>query len=180
MYAAEMNLEQFQQGIDFEFHMYGGTLLDSICVDRETGNDNKKNKLVSMFSFSRNNYVVIDSDAKVVDGEVKEGSNFGPAKVYIRNKIVEKINQSNQSNGPIPQIGLWYKEGNADIPTIESYLDAESARITGGTKKVRASKIVDKWNDSQKKLSDFKSGLREEIEKLYNMIAAWNHDSTEN
>lgn len=176
MYANEKQLETFRQGIDFEFHMYGGTLLDSICLDRENEDDNEKNKLVSMFSFSRNNYVVIDSDAKTEYGKVEDISNFKEAKHYIRNKIMEKIEQSNQSNSLLPQIGLWYKEGNTAIPTIESYLDDDSAKINASTKKLRALKIVITWNDSQKKLADFKPGLSEEIKTLYNMIASWNHD----
>lgn len=98
-----------------------------------------------MFSFSRNNYVVIDSDASTVNKKVIDKSNFKDAKHYIRNKIAEKIDQANQSNSKLPQIGLWYQEGNIDVPTIESYLDVDSAKIKGSTKKIRALKIVKTW-----------------------------------
>lgn len=83
---------------------------------------------------SRNNYVVIDSDAKSEYGKVKDISKFKDAKHYIRNKKMEKISQADQSNSLIPQIGLCYKEGNVDIPTIESYLDDDSAKINSATK----------------------------------------------
>jgi hypothetical protein len=176
MYAAEMKLEEFRQGIEYEFQMYGGTLLDSICLDWENRNNDEKNKLVAMFSFSRNNYVVIDSDAKTEYGEVTDISNFKDAKHYIRGKIMEKIDQANQNKSLIPQIGLWYKEGDVDIRTIESYLDDDSLKIKGETKKVRALKIVEYWNENNKNFSDFKPGLKKEIEILYNMIVSWNHD----
>lgn len=131
----------------------------------------------SMFSFSRNNYVVIDSDAtKNEYGEIEDISNFIKAKHYIRDKIIQKIEQSNHNNSAMPQIGIWYKEGKIDIPTIESYLDDDSENIKGSTKKLRALKIVETWSESQKKLSDFKAGLSDEIELLYNMIAGWNNE----
>ena len=169
MFAHENDCELFTQGVDFEFQMYGGTLLDSLSLIK-IGEDpsQEHRKLVSMFSFSRNAYVVIDSDAiKNEDGKIIDQSNFFNAKNYIKS-------QMNNMNSDGYKVGIWFDEGNTEIRTIEDYLDENSKKAAPKSlsKKIRAQKISESWGKT-KTLSDFKSGLRGEIAKLYNLIKSW-------
>jgi hypothetical protein len=69
MYFAEQNLPKLRRGSDYEFQMFGGTLLDSLCLVHDNlSAENEYKKLVEMFSFSRNAFIVIDSDAVKKDG----------------------------------------------------------------------------------------------------------------
>jgi predicted ATP-dependent endonuclease of OLD family len=169
MYTCENDKSSLQQGRDYEFQMFGGTLLDSLCLIHE-GEDEEESykKLVSMFSFSRNAFVVIDSDAiEKSDGEIVDKSNFFKAKKYIKEQF-ESLKDTREG------IGLWYEEGNTEIRTMESYLDDESVDFIkpSWTKKISAQKVTENWTED-KKLSDFKGDLNGEIEKLYDAIAIW-------
>lgn len=169
MYAYENHKSSLQQGRDYEFQMFGGTLLDSLCLihEGEVAEESYK-KLVSMFSFSRNAFVVIDSDAiKKSDGAIVDKSNFFKAKKYIK-KQFELLKESREG------LGLWYEEGNTKIRTMESYLDNTSRAFIkpSWTKKIAAQKVTENWTED-KKLSDFKGDLNGEIEKLYDVIAIW-------
>ena len=170
-YSNEKNIEQFVQGRDFEFHMFGGTLLDSLSLVKSDGKGEEEyKKLVSMFSFSRNAYVVVDSDAvKNSDGKIIDKSNFQKAKQYIKSQF-DELSQNNAN------LGLWYKEGDTNIRTMENYLDESSLQLikeNSWTKKVAAQKITESWVKN-KKLSDFPNNLENEIDTLYKMIKSWN------
>lgn len=170
MYAHEAEKPIPEQGRDYEFQMYGGTLLDSLCVTEDGKQDDEAlKKLVKMFSFSRNAYVVIDSDAtKTQYGEIVDQSNFSNAKSYIERQIKE-LNDCGAN------LGLWYESGNTEIKTIEDYMDEESINSVANyvPKKQRAQRIVAMY-DENKKLADFKDGLKDQIESLFNAIEKWN------
>ena len=166
LYAAENGLSRTRQGEHFEFQMYGGALLDSLCLIKSDSDENEeRRKLVEMFSFSRNAFIVMDSDAVRTDpNTVRDQSTFFTAKNFIKK-------QASQLNTQGYQIGLWYAEGDTTLRTIEDYLDDLSLQTRGPTKKITAQKRVAQWE--QKKLSDFPEPLALEIEKLYNHILAW-------
>ncbi len=167
MYTRENNLSQLLQGSHFEFQMYGGTLLDSISLIK-SGRDIpiQGRKLVEMFSFSRNAYIVIDSDAiKRDDGAIGDKSNFQKAKLFIKRQVT-RLNHDGY------RLGLWYPEGDNKLRTIEDYLDADSLSAgTSNTKKIAAQKRVALW--SEKNLHDFPKALGIEIKKLYEQISNW-------
>jgi energy-coupling factor transporter ATP-binding protein EcfA2 len=173
MYAFENELEKFIQGKHYEFQMFGGTLLDSISLIQNGENESEEyKKILSMFSFSKNAFIVIDSDCvKNSDSKIYDQSKFYNAKQYIKSEI-ENYNKNNER-----KIGLWYKDGNTDIRTIEDYLDAKSMQMKkeSWTKKVSALKITQLW-EMNKKLSDFPNKLEQEIKNLYNIITEWNKD----
>jgi AAA domain, putative AbiEii toxin, Type IV TA system len=174
LHSNENNLPLLLQGKDYDFQMFGGTLLDSLCIIKENTKPEieieEYKKLISMFSFSRNAFVVIDSDSVLnADNRIVDKSKFSGAKSYIRNQI-ESLKKQNSN------LGLWYKEGNIEIRTIESYLDDESIELeskNNWTKKIAAQKITESW-DTKKKLSDFKNNLAEEIKILHDTIVRWN------
>ena len=167
MYSTENELPSFTQGRQFEFNMYGGAILSAISLFRDGELDESAgSKLVAMFSFSRNSYVIIDSDAIAKNDGVVDQSTFSTAKTYI-------ADQFNQLTGN-QNIGLWFDEGNTAIKTIEDYLDESSLESApSGTKTHRAKTIVERWTDD-KKLSDFRGDLGFRIQALYNAIALWN------
>jgi hypothetical protein len=169
IYSKENNVKLFTQGRDYEFHMFGGTLLDSLSLIKpDEKKDDEYKKLVSMFSFSRNAYVVIDSDAvKTADGEIVDKSNFKNAKIYIKSQFNKLLVDS-------AKLGLWYKEGDTDIRTMEDYLDEDSLELIkkSWTKKVTAQKLTESWKS--KKLSNFPNNLENEIASLYKIIKSWN------
>ena len=123
-----------------------------------------------MFSFSRNAFIIIDSDAvKKADGTVVDQSNFFEAKQHIK-KQIKSLSQDGCS------IGLWYSEGDTFVRTIEDYLDRQSIELVSITQakkqKKRSAQIrVRSWDN--KKLSDFPNGLATEIKILYESIARW-------
>lgn len=171
MYSIEEELSPLIQGRDFEFQMYGGTLLDSLCFIKE-GNDEEEEykKLVSMFSFSRNAFVMIDSDAVLnEDKGIIDKSKFKNAKAYIKKEFVSL---SNFNRG----LGLWYKEGDISVRTMESYLDVDSIKLiesNSWTKKIASQKVTESWGSS-KKLEDFPNNLLNEIRILSQTIEEWN------
>jgi hypothetical protein len=171
MYIRENGVKTFVQGRDYEFQMFGGTLLDSLCYIKEGLNENDElKKLVSIFSFSKNAFVIIDSDAvEKEDKGVIDKSKFANAKKFIKEQF-ELLSKNSRS------LGLWYKEGNIEIRTMESYLDDESNNLiqeNSWTKKIAAQKVTSGWI-GEKKLSDFKNNLKSEIEELYKKIEKWN------
>jgi len=132
------------------------------------GEDSKleKRKLIEMFSFSRNAYVVMDSDAVIrPDNKIYDQSNFEAAKQFIKTQIFS-MNEKGY------KLGLWFSEGNTELRTIEDYLDHSSLDIVAsGRKKIEAQKRVAKWGN--KKIGDFDSPLSNEIEMLYKQISKW-------
>jgi len=167
MYSRENGLPQFMQGSHFEFQMYGGTLLDSISlIHRGRDIPTQGKKLVEMFSFSRNAYIVVDSDAvKLSDGKIIDKSYFSKAKLFIESQV-------HQLNRDGYKLGLWYPEGDAKLRTIEDYLDADSLSVgTSSTKKIAAQKRVALWE--KKTLNDFPEALGREVKKLYEQIRDW-------
>ena len=166
MHSEENALPVLRRGIDFEFQMYGGTLLDSICLIKNGSDEAKEQrKLVSMFSFSRNAYVLADSDAVFSDdGSVVDKSNFFAAKKFIQSEI-------NRLNSQGYKLGMWYAENDTELRTIEDYLDEDSLGIAiSSTKKIAAQKRVATW--TEKKLNDFPAPLSTEIAKLEH-ICTW-------
>ena len=90
MYASENEFPAWRRGRNFEFQIYGGSILDSLCLikDGSSSSEIENNKLVEMFSFSRNAFIIIDSDAvKKADGTVVDQSNFFEAKQHIKKQI---------------------------------------------------------------------------------------------
>jgi len=165
MYAIENNFEPLRQGEHFEFQMYGGAILDSLCLIEEGLDANEEiRKLVSMFSFSRNAYIVTDSDAIIKDDIIVDKSKFSNAKLFIKRQV-EKLNEDGY------KLGLWYAENNTELKTIENYLDAQSLDVNGKTKKIAAQNRVNNWDN--KTLDDFDDSLKNEIEKLYEKIESW-------
>ncbi|NVK63230.1 MAG: AAA family ATPase [Flavobacteriales bacterium] len=173
MYIAENELPKLIQGTHYEFQMYGGTLLDSLCLMKnDHSEEDELKKLVSMFSFSRNAYLITDSDAiRKDDGTIVDQSNFKKAKEFVANEF-EKLSKNNYN------LGLWYKKDNTEIRTLENYLDdktIEDFRLqskSGLTKKIYAQKVTQSWDN--RTLADFKFSLSEEIKVLYETIAEWN------
>lgn len=165
MYANEYKKKAFKQGVDYEFQMFGGTLLDSLCLikDDDSTEEEEFKKLVSMLSFSRNAFVVIDSDAVKKAGKIIDKSKFQNAKQYIKNQFEEMKN---------PNLGLWYKKDHTKIRTIEDYIPKKFKPSRVGTKKLKAQDNIQVWDD-QVKLSDFNHSLNNEIKTLYELIEKW-------
>jgi hypothetical protein len=173
MYAREHDLRVFKKGDDFEFQMYGGAILDSICIEGErTSIDlSESEKIVKMFSFSRNAYIVIDSDShKTEDGSIIDKSNFSKAKNYIKSELEELKSEKNK-------VGIWFSEGDTIFRTIEDYLDQKSLASVplSGSKRRKAQRIVNSWS-SEKSLKEFCPELTEEIKQLYDCISEWQPD----
>lgn len=174
IYCLENNFPFLQQGKNYDFQMFGGTLLDSLCLIKNDNSEEREKieykKLISMFSFSRNAFIVIDSDSVLnIDGEIIDKSKFSNAKKYIK-KQVDLLKSQNQN------LGLWFKEGDTVIRTIESYLDDISLKLkseNNWTKKICAQKITESWGTT-KKLSVFKQNLDLEIKELFDIITEWN------
>jgi energy-coupling factor transporter ATP-binding protein EcfA2 len=169
MFAKENKTFDFLQGINYEFQMFGGTLLDSLCLIKEGLDEGAEyKKLVEMFSFSRNAFIVIDSDAvKNADGDIIDKSKFKNAKMFVRSQLEELLKENYK-------LGLWYKEGETDIRTMEDYLDNDSTAITAATKKLSAQKRVESWGQN-KTLKEFPNDLEKEVAILYETIASWNN-----
>lgn len=170
MFARENSKPVPCQGRDYEFQMYGGTLLDSICLAKnETNANDQLKKLVEIFSFSRNAYVLIDSDAvKKADGSVYDKSNFTAAKKFVREQF--DVLRSERRN-----LGLWYEAEDTDVTTIEDYLDDVSKEVAkkAPTKKIGAQKAVSSWNNDTK-LDGFPGGLTQKVTSLFDAIEIWN------
>jgi AAA15 family ATPase/GTPase len=175
MYCRENQEKKFRRGIDYEFQMFGGTLLDSLCFIKYglASEEEERKKLVEMFSFSRNAFVVIDSDAvKIAIGgrdKTVDKSKFKSAKKFIKSQF-EELNAKGLN------LGLWYKAGNTQIRTLEDYLDADTVAALKSrklTKKIYAQTATDSWSDS-KRLDEFPHGLKKEIKTLYELIKKWN------
>jgi len=174
LHAFENDLLELTPGYHYEFQIYGGAILDSICFMKlEDNGQEELQKLVSMFSFSRNAYIVIDSDAILMDGRIVEKSNFKKAKEFIR-KQFEELKTKGYN------LGLWYNKNNTTQTTIEDYIDDETKIFIKSkfkrnvwSKKVYAIKVTEYWGGN-KLMSDFKPGLNEEISKLYDTIVSWN------
>lgn len=174
MYCEENSLAQLRQGLDFEFQMFGGALLDSLSLKNSTAMsvEEQQRKLIEMFSFSRNAFVIIDSDAVERDGVVVDQSNFSAAKAFIKLQF-----ELLQTQGF--KLGLWFEYGNTEKRTLEDYLDSESVKKhgsqseSGKSKKRYAQAVVQDWTD-QKVLSDFPNELSRQIENLAKTIRSWN------
>lgn len=170
MYASENNQPVLRQGSDYEFQMYGGAILDSLCLVKERSDENQKElelkKIVEMFSFSRNAYVVMDSDAVTNpdNGDLYDQSTFWKAKQFIK----EQSETSQHGN-----VGLWYAENNTEFRTIESYLDEVSLMAVSKslTKKLAAQQRVNDW--TEKRLEEFPYELGQEIAKIYAAVSSW-------
>jgi energy-coupling factor transporter ATP-binding protein EcfA2 len=170
MYLAENELPKLRRGIDYEFQIYGGTLLDSLClVSDGISLEIECQKLVKMFSFSRNAFVVIDSDAAIRGGEIVDISTFSKAKKFINDQLSILIDDGYK-------LGIWFDHGNISASTIEDYLDATTIELhprRSLSKNVYAQKIVETWGNG-KRLSDFPHNLECRIAKLVEVIASWN------
>ncbi|MEM6253722.1 MAG: AAA family ATPase [Cyanobacteria bacterium P01_D01_bin.156] len=177
MYGQENQLSPLVRGLQYEFQMFGGALLDSLCLIKNGSSEEEEyKKIVSMLSFSRNAFVVIDSDAvkKNIKGQDKivDKSKFSAAKKYIKNQFTELSRYG-------LNLGIWYKAGNTKIKTLEEYLDKDTIENFGTqelskkTKKIYAQMVTQSW-DETKSLDDFPNNLKREIESLYQMIMTWN------
>jgi len=173
MYCNEKNIPVPVKGIDYQFQMFGGTLLNNICITTEDLSEEEENqKLVEMFSFSRNAYVVIDSDAwiKKEGDDITDKSKFEKAKNFIADQF-ESLSEFGFN------VGLWYDKRNTEITTIEDHIDTSSIEkvgMRGNKSKVQyAYQIVSTW-DSEKKLEEFKGDLKLRVEDIVNHIRLWN------
>ena len=174
MYARDEYKKEFIQGSNYEFQMFAGTLLNSLYLTQDLNESQQKEeykKLVSMFSFSRNAFLVMDSDAIMKDEELTDKSTFAKAKNYIKNQFEEK-NKAKVGY----KLGLWYKQGDIKVTTIEDYLDQDSRQFYNPNKKLdSALKITKYWTCQNFQLSAFEEhNLKHEIEILYNHIELWN------
>ena len=70
-------------------------------------------------------------------------------------------------------MGIWYKEGDIEIRTIENYIPKKLQKSKSKTKKLKAQENVILWGTGVK-LSDFNHSLDEEIKILYELIGKWN------
>lgn len=160
-----------RKGIDFQFQMYGGSLLDFLGIKPDELNEEENlKKLVDMFSFSRNAFVVIDSDCLIEDGVPVDKSSFETAKKSIYEGLMNLKDEGYK-------VGLWYEKDNPDVPSIESYLDEATIKACGKPKKPKvryAQKVVKKWEKTDKKFSDFNSSLESRIKELVECIDSWN------
>ena len=165
MYSLENNKNLMLKGIDYDFIMSGGTLLDSYFL---SDSDNPK-KIINMLSFSRNSYVVIDSDAKESkNGKIKDISNFENAKNYINNQLHKLASKDGL------KLGIWYHKDCTKAKTMENYLDEESLKYIkkSWSKKKVALELTKKWK-KKTKLNEFPNNLETEIKKLYKCIESW-------
>ena len=169
MYLNENGLPALHKGLDFHFQMFGGALLTKYCLSQESLSQAERNqKLVEMFSFSRNSFVVIDSDSVLKDGAIEDNSNFGDAKSFIRKQLLEL-----KAKGF--KVGLWFDEDNTDVYSIEDYLDSKTIDFVGNRKSskvIYAKKVTDSWN-SEKRLDDFRHGLKSKIAKMVEVVRSW-------
>jgi hypothetical protein len=123
-----------------------------------------------MFSFSRNAFIVVDSDAIEKDGIVLDQSKFANAKSFIKEQFEMLVGRGYK-------LGLWFEEDNTEVRTLEDYLDQETIgrnpRNKSQTKKIHAQMVTISWTEG-KKLSDFPHGLEPKIAELVNIIQSWN------
>jgi AAA15 family ATPase/GTPase len=183
MYAREMGKKVFKPGLDYQFQMYGGQLLDYLYFEEE----DKLDKITNLFYLNRNFYVITDNDFESAkSGEEKIKSKFENAKDYFEFKI-DELRQVGYS------CGFW-KETNTQISTIEFYMkkgaeyakykinsnvfkpDSPKKDLTttySRSKGANSYLVTKRWNDDIK-LSHFESELKIHIEKLYNTIKSWN------
>lgn len=171
MWCQERGRREPVQGLDYEFSMYGGAILANLCATSAgLTDDERSSKLVEMFSFSRNAYVVLDSDAFLNEetGAVVDRSNFREAKRLVANQLLEAGGNT----------GVWFDEGNTEIATIEDYLDVASRAASGlsGGKKLRALKAVDSW-DENKLLAHFEHDLERRVGDLVEAIVTWSDNA---
>ena len=170
MYAKETSSPQLLQGQHFQFQIYGGAILDSLSLQEvdAAAIDEENRKLVDMFSFSRNAYVVIDSDAvERADGTIYDKSNFRNAKQFIKAQF-EVLNADGY------QVGLWYPEGDTQLSTIEDYVpsEIEDAIPPSLGKRPAAERRVALWREQGKTMTDFPKA-QPEVAKLYKAIFEW-------
>ncbi|MEO6229762.1 MAG: AAA family ATPase [Ferruginibacter sp.] len=170
LYAEEKVCNKFEQGIHYEFKPFAGTLLGCYCIDKENKKTEEEKaredeKLISMFSFSRNAFIIIDSDAFEDNGEIIDVSTFKKAKKIIKRQFKEKNKQGYN-------LGLWYNEGDTFINTIEKYLPHTPPKT--GSKLSYAKRITKEWTKYSHPLSSFKGNLEKEIQNLYRCIEKWN------
>ncbi|PSW06081.1 AAA family ATPase [Photobacterium lipolyticum] len=171
MYANENELTPLTQGHHYEFQMFGGTLLDSLCCIKDGLSEYVEfKKLVSIFSFSRNAYLITDSDAIKKENVIIDQSKFSAAKDFFANEFDALLEDGYK-------LGLWYKRHDTEVRTLEDYLDSRSLEENGSlsstTKKLYALKVTNSW-DEERKLNDFKNNLNNEIHDLDAMIRSWN------
>jgi len=152
--------------------MYGGTLLDSLCLVKEgISIDIEFKKIISMVSFSRNAFLVTDSDAIYSEnGDIKDQSRFKAAKEFMA-KEFERLNSEGLN------LGIWFKKDNTEIRTLENYLDDKTTKKNPKkgkpTKKIYAQRVSVEWADD-KSLKEFKCNLFDEIRILHETIQLWN------
>ncbi|WP_299008586.1 hypothetical protein [uncultured Shewanella sp.] len=151
--------------------MFGGTLLDSLyCIKGKKSKNNEFKKLVSIFSFSRNAYLITDSDAIKKENKIIDQSNFSEAKDFFAAEFASLSEKGYK-------LGLWYKKNNTEVRTLEDYLDdisiKDNPKLGKPTKKLYALKITNLW-DETKRLKDFKNNLSNEIQALDELIRQWN------
>ncbi len=166
MFCMENNRRTLKKGSAYEYQMYGGSLLDSLCMIVEgLEADEQKKKLVEMFSFSRNAFVIIDSDAIEKDGVVVDNSSFAAAKAFMSE-------QFNDLNGYGYKIGMWFDEGDTEFKTIEDYrLITDPIRPEWRSKTVHAHKVVGAWEG--RTFSEFPLQLQDRIRNLVDVIDSW-------
>lgn len=172
MYCHQNSVPVLQRGIHYEFQMFGGTLLDSLCLidDGRIEESVAVKKIIEMFSFSRNAYIVIDSDAEEINSIVTDRSNFKKAKDFIEAEVYDL-----KSKGM--NVGIWYDKGNVSARTLEDYIDQCTIEKVGSrgsfTKKIYAQKVANNW-DIYRPLSNFPNGLKRKISDLVDVIQTWN------
>lgn len=169
LYALQYKKKMFREHLDYCFQMFGGTSLKHHFFHE--GNRDPDGELFPMLSIGRNAFIITDSDTKEKDGVVKDTSNFAEAK-----RLIKEQQQAHLKKGY--KIGIWFREGDAEYPTMESFLDEESLSKASEyelekQKMKAARKIINSWGKN-KTLDDFKPELETEIENLYAFIESWN------
>ena len=174
MHLAEKGVGPLRRGIDFEFQMFGGALLDSFyLLDDDVTESETAKKLVEMLSFSRNAFVVVDSDAIEQDGMIRDQSKFAGAKTFIKSGIME-LQQKGYA------VGMWFEELNPLIRTLEDYLDEATLEEFGTqadsakSKKAYAQVVTASWQENGRSLGDFPHNLEARIDELVSYIRQWN------
>ncbi len=166
MYAVEKGLPIFRRHHDFAFQMTAGGCLRYYFFSAKVSVEESVEKLFSMLRVSRNAFLVMDSDAfRNEQDEVDSYATFEDAKDAM---LLEQEKHAKQGF----KYGFWFRKGDTDSRTIESYMDDASLKITLKNKMEQARRRIHSWG-GDKKLSEFNHGLECEVKKIYECIKSW-------
>jgi predicted ATP-dependent endonuclease of OLD family len=186
MYALSIEKKIYKPGFDFQFQMYGGTIL-KFYTDRETTNQEKRRKLTDIFKINTRAFMVMDSDIN---------SNGVDKSTYKKEKelILSEFNSISSD-----KVGIWH---DTCVSTIECYTpnyeyhdwwknhhnqnhwseyknkdwkNEYAYRLVNLWSKKLKSEKGEIWDQYLKTLSnEAKTGLEKYIKSLYATIQSWN------